>query len=350
MNSIPDPAVLPDELEYTGEFGPELVLFLPFIRWLAKTGRLGDRVVRTYSGMAPFYSGLGIRHFEEKTARREWVAPDHRPWWLPVKNEHSFDGLGRPDQHLYPDFRAQFLKTPIAPKIEERIKDKPLLIIHNKYNVEWESGPINFIGLQTLDQAFRLLKRRFTVLYVRHGLGGAIASFSDDHNNAEHFRDWDVLSAHPEIVEFERNFACSGEENINLAKSALYARSHRFITSQGGGAAQIALFSGSLISVIHRSGREQDWGYAPGYYSFMADPPPRILTSTTDAELRATFPLFEHSQFHAGRVFLDPADERVARRLDPLSLPRRAAVANRAKRVRSRVASFLKRGVLKLLP
>src|SRR5262249_55672117 len=87
--------LLPELLDYTGEFGPELVLFNPFCRWLAKEGLLKNRRIRTYRGMRCFYDDLDCLEIIEKAEPRRYVPPNQRPEWLPIKNEHNFDNLGR---------------------------------------------------------------------------------------------------------------------------------------------------------------------------------------------------------------------------------------------------------------
>jgi hypothetical protein len=49
---------LPEILDYTGEFGAELVLFVPFCERLSANGVLQNRSIRTYAGMRCFYDQL----------------------------------------------------------------------------------------------------------------------------------------------------------------------------------------------------------------------------------------------------------------------------------------------------
>jgi hypothetical protein len=91
---------LPELLEYTGEFGPELVLFTSFCHWLSKEGLLQKRRIVTYRGMRCFYDDLDCLEVIEKDVPRKYVPPQDRQQWLPVKNEHDFDGRGRPSRHL----------------------------------------------------------------------------------------------------------------------------------------------------------------------------------------------------------------------------------------------------------
>lgn len=127
---------LPDELEYIGEFGAELVLFLPFCAWLSKAGLLKNRRIRTYRGMRCFYDDLDCLEIVEKDQPRTFVPPQDRPSsWLPVRNEHNFDERERPALHLYPDLRSKFCNLSLAPEIGTA--QRPLLIIHNKHDKEW---------------------------------------------------------------------------------------------------------------------------------------------------------------------------------------------------------------------
>jgi hypothetical protein len=314
------PADLPDLLDYTGEFGAELVLFLPFIRWLSETGQLGDRTVRTYVGMRPFYEGLGIVRFEEKPGPREPIFPWDRPAWYPIRNEHDFDGKGRSPRLDYGDMRRQFAALPLPGWLEARLAEKPLLIIHNKYNDEWEQGPVNYIDLDTLDHAFAALTGAFTVLYIRHGLRTTQESFVEDSNIFAAFGDAELLDRYPDVLEFDGLFEDQrdgGLANVNAFKAALYSRCHRFVTVQGGGTHQIAQYSGSLIVILHRMGRETLSAYATSYYTFMAAPPPRLLVCARRVELAGAIDMLARASLRDGRIALAPADETKARKLDP---------------------------------
>ncbi len=66
-------AELPEQLEFSGEFGAELNSFLPFIYWLHMAGLMDGRRVRTYAGMRPFYFFLGDAQVEEKSEPRAHV-------------------------------------------------------------------------------------------------------------------------------------------------------------------------------------------------------------------------------------------------------------------------------------
>jgi len=322
---------LPEELEYVGEFGTELILFTPFCGWLAKAGLLRHRTIKTYVGMRCFYDDLECGRIKEKEKRRTYVPPDCRPSWLPIRNEHDFDGRGRPLAHHYPDLRARFSRLPLLPEIGS--EERPILIVHNKYNIEWDSGTaINYVPLAVLDQIFSVLKSSYTIVYVRHGMQAVAEDFIEDHNTWLPFNERPILSRHPEIVSFS-DLYCNhhqhgGTQDLNTFKNVLYSRCHHFISTQGGGAHHIAFFSGSVVVILHRSGREEEWAYANGYYSFVANPAPYRAICRTDADLVEALALFLKTRVIDGRVLLDADRSDLLARFSPFAAcpPRRPPV------------------------
>ncbi len=156
--------------------------------------------------------------------------------------------------------------------------DRPILVIHNKHCDEWCSGPVNFLPIPLLRAIFETLSSRYTIVYIRHGLVKGGNGYVDDHNMSLDFEDGALLQEYDDVIDFadlyRQHLDLGGNQDLNTFKSVLYSRCHHFISSQGGGAHQIALFSGSMLAILHRRGRESEWAYAKGYYSFMADIPP----------------------------------------------------------------------------
>lgn len=310
-------AQLPEVLEYRGEFGAELVLFLPFCAWLSKAGLLKGRKIKTYKGMGCFYDDLECDGVIEKTGSRHPLPPEKRPVWLPVKDEHQFDRKGQSPFHLYPDLRAGFGRQALKVAFDSR----PLLIIHNKHNIEWAEGVFNFIPLDTLDALFRLYKKAFNVVYIRHGMKGLDPSFSHDMSADAHFDDAALLARHPEVHGFDElyasHIAAGGEPDLNRFKNILYSRCHRFMTVQGGGAHHIAMFSGAVLIVLHQRGREVEWAYGPGYYGFMAQPAPVRLICRDPDELLLASTVLVGSEQAGGRILLGADKAALLKRFHP---------------------------------
>ncbi len=302
-----DAPSLPEVLDYTGEFGAELVLFMPFCQWLSRRKLLAQRTIRTYAGMRCFYDNLKCREIIEKTDDRIFVPPDRRPEWMPIRDEHSLSLKESRQCLLYPDLRSRFSSYPLPAVITN--STKPLLIIHNKYNIEWDSKPINYIPLPVLEMLFATLNSLYTIIYIRHGVDSG-PGYSKDHNTALPWQDNEVLCRNPEILSFSDlyrvNLATTDGHryDLNTFKNAIYSRCYRFITSQGGGAHHIALFSGSLLAILHRQGRELEQAYFSGYYSFMTTPPPTRLICTHDEDLDTLVPILRNSYIRRGKIYL----------------------------------------------
>jgi hypothetical protein len=310
---------LPDVLDYTGEFGAELVLFVPFCQWLSSHDALGDRAIRTYAGMRCFYDQMKCQAIIEKAEDRTYIPPSKRPQWLPIRDEHSLDIAMSKRFFIYPDLRSRFHKCPLPSDIAHPAK--PLLIIHNKYTVEWNIEPINYIPLAALESLFINLALHYTIIYIRHGTDPG-SGYSKDHNTSLVWQDNELLDRHPAVLNFDdlymTNLRTKGLGlDLNTFKNAIYSRCYRFIASQGGGAHHIALFSGSLLAIWHRRGRESEGAYWSGYYSFMATPEPTRLICTDHEDLESLIPIFDNCRLAQRKIYLDRAVQELAQRLSP---------------------------------
>jgi hypothetical protein len=316
---------IPRTLDYEGEFGPELVLFLPYVTWLSRAGLLRQTRVVIYAGMRCFYDHLQCAELVEKHASRRYVKEEQRLPNLPVKSELLYDVADLSPFHVFPDFRHTFRRFDL-PSAFDRLR-KPLLVIHNKFAIEWNREPINHIGLDLLDTLIRELTRAFTIVYIRHGMTREPAGYSKDDNFSLSFDDRSVLEAHPEVLCFDDVYADyvrnGGIQDVNTFKNVLYSRCHHFISSQGGGAAHMSFFSGSLLMILHRYGREERLAYGNGPYGFCANPAPIRVICLNDEELVRGLRLFKDSTVVADRVMIAHGLEPLLEELSPWTLEKR---------------------------
>lgn len=319
-------ADLPQTLEYRGEFGAELVLFLPFMTWLSQAGLLSGRRIVTYPGMRCFYDELQCQEYVERPGIRIARQASNRLGCLPEKDEHVLGRQGPCPFHVYPDLRRKFARLPLHSSLTA--DRRPLLIVHNKYNNEWKQGPINFFDAATLDAMFARLKASFNIVYIRHGARPSSASYSEDVDQQLRLDDHVALAKHPEVRHFEDLFAehvsNGGQDDVNTFKNKLYSRCFHFLSVQGGGAHHFAYFSGSLMLIMHKKGHETRFAYSRGYYGFLANPAPIRAICRTEDEVIASLDLMLDSQIMGGRVHLGGE----ARRILPPLLPR-ATLATR---------------------
>jgi len=311
---------LPDVIDYVGEFGAELVTFLPFVYWLYRAGQLGNRKISTYRGMRSFYFFLADDQLVEKDEPRKFVNFKSRigltRWdFLPNPNEHI---AVRSPYEAFPNYRKQF-------KSARFMFDKPLLVVHNKFNREWNSEvPINFFSINELEQIFSRLKAHYQIVYVRHGRSGTVDGYSPDHNVMVEFDETRVMQRHPEVIDLEHHYREHGSGvAINQYKNELYAACYHFISVQGGGSYQCAVYSGSLLLILHRRGPETVHSYANGFYQYATNPAPICMVAFNERQLQDGLGAFEDSSLCQGRVMLGPNGSRIANELAPSRIHRK---------------------------
>ena len=252
------------KLEFTGEYGAEIATFVPFVAWLKQEGHLEGRRIVTYSGMRPYYFFLSDEEFEAKTEPRIWVRGPERYWPSNMTNTATASPW-----HVYPDYRRHFRKT--GPQLK-----RPVLFVQNKFTVEWDAGPINFMPLRSLHQLLSQTSGKFDIVYSRPY--GKPAGYSFDHKADSDYPDRSVIKQYSHVTDFEETCLSSGAD-YNLAKLEVLAKSHLFVAVQGGGAHLLACFGDSLMLVLHLDGKEYPHAYQYGPYKYLAKNPPKLLVA-----------------------------------------------------------------------
>jgi len=299
---------LPEELRFEGEFGAEINSFLPFVHWLWTHRKLGGRRVVSYRGMTPFYPFLPAGQLICSDEPRRYVKPEDRPLWLPTRDDHAARGS---DFELFPDYRALYANDFFA-------GEKPLLVLHNKYCVEWGGPPVNFLPGELIAETLATLSDQFRVVYSRPGIAPRGRDYSADHQPDHDLGEREILAAFPEVVIFEDLAAeLAGTHGYNQLKLMLYASTHFHITVQGGNAHLAALFGGSLMLIYHRAGQELRHSYRTGHFAYAADPAPVLLIARDAEQFSEALPLFARARLVEGRVGLDPEDVVCAERFAP---------------------------------
>ncbi|MFG0262056.1 MAG: hypothetical protein ACF788_06670 [Novipirellula sp. JB048] len=215
------------------EFGYEMFYHVPYAYHLAKRGYLRRTV--SCRGTNCFY----------------FFSPDHGEVYDRREFVKYFDSIAQmphesPEAHRWepPNFVAHY-----ANKIELNFPH-PLLLIFNKYNIEWDHPPINFLSTQFLDRVVEKARDRFTIIYLR-----PTAHIVHDHmpvgdlHEKTRLREQGVLLAE-ELYEHYPHLS------FNEFQLRLLSRSQHRISVQGGAAYMNAFFPGQLM-LLHRYGGEQ---------------------------------------------------------------------------------------------
>lgn len=277
------------KLEYTGEYGTEMTTFLPFIAWLKQEGLLRGKKIISYQGMRPYYFFLADDEFEEKDEARRFISVARRYW--PYNND--FADVSNP-WNIYPDFRAHY-------KNSNSLKGRPVLFIQNKFTVEWDIGPINYIPLHSLRRLLEITAEKYHVVYScpRQPPSG----YSNDHNTACDYPDRAIVNQFDHATDLERDCLSSGQD-YNLTKLRILANTHLFVSVQGGGANVLPYFGDSLVLLFHIKGKEYPYTYKHGAYKNLSKTPPKLLLARNISEFEKGISLISHIKNNGENIVL----------------------------------------------
>ena len=217
------------------EFGSEITAVIPYAYWLYKNGRLD--LTRSAIGTEPFYY-FSPKHVINKKPRYSgniWTST------IPNKSVSEFTGEG---EWYAPPYKAKYMNS-------EFVYDKPILVIANKYNVEWNRGPINYLSLQKITYILNTLGDKYTVFYNRRTPN----HLKDDQAHMDLKEHTFIRQAYPDV-----KFISDLEGDYNLNQLRVYANCEHFISVQGGNSILASYFGGTNI-VYAVKGNELNGGF-----------------------------------------------------------------------------------------
>ena len=249
VEMLPSPMEPRIDIDYGGEFGPELSTVVPYAYSLFREGKLGR--VATSRDMTCFYYFCSA--VEEKYASRVFLPPDRR----------SKLGLPNPDEHTGQLDLAQWDAPPYREVYHNDVFrwDKPTLVISNKYNLEWGGAPVNFISLTELERMFELLVDDYKIVYNRP----LPKNVTSDNSETYVLGDHDLVSKYDQIVTMQELHLEHPEFTFNELQLRVYANCRNFISVQGGNAVLASYFGGiNVIKVLRGEElRRGDYRYFP---------------------------------------------------------------------------------------
>lgn len=302
---------LPNQLEFSGEFGSEIALFIPFLRFLDRYDCLLDRKIITYSGMEIFYRASQLPIPDIKYEKRKFLYSHELMPWLPIWNIHSYNNGIKSIFHDFPNYRNYFESIDLD--VNSYFKDeRPLIIIFNKVVEEWSSFPINYFDANDLTQIFNTLKEKYNLIYCHHDLIKINKKeYSEDHNEKPNkvnklkrikskFVNRKIFSERSNILnvlnkQSSNNFITiqsiyndpkiKSKYTYNELQCKLISLSNDFISIQGGGSLLLAAFGDCNLHILHKRGSEYPDSYFKGYYRFIAPKPANIFVYKQKSEL-----------------------------------------------------------------
>lgn len=217
------------------EFGNELFAVLPYAYWHYKNGLLGS--TRSAVGSEPFYyfSQIHIVNRDMRYSGNIWTSD------IPNKSVHEFTGEGI---WMAPPYKAKYMN-------KEYVYDKPILVIANKYNNEWNAPPVNFLDLVTLLNIIDRLYDKYQIFYNRM----IPDRLTDDQKHMDLGEHVFIRRLFPKV-----RFIHEIKGNYNLNQLRIYANCDRFISVQGGNSILCSYFGGTNIVYAVR-GNELNGGF-----------------------------------------------------------------------------------------
>jgi len=254
------------ELAFSGEFAPELQFALPFAYWHYKNGTLKTTNAAKFTKEMYFFS------------------PDHTESFDTRSNEGNYNY--EMPRVLYSQDYDMSKWTPVPLKDTYKndiyVFEKPILIIANRYNMEWDGPPISFYSVEALNYIISTLKDRYTIIYNRPRPQNITMDNSDVYDMDEF--DW-LEKEHPEVVLMENLFKenIGKANNFNHLQMMVYANAGKFISIHGG-TATLASYFGGVNLILSKKGPEHHFKcYEKLYPKFSGA---TILHAKTDLAVR----------------------------------------------------------------
>ncbi|MBA2562697.1 MAG: hypothetical protein H0V14_07225 [Chitinophagaceae bacterium] len=226
-------------IEFYGEFDQELRYVLPFAYWHYLNGTLKKTISSRYTMELYYFS----ENHEEKQGERSW--------------EGSVGNFEIPNmKHSLIFSYNKFARVPLKDYYKNNLflYARPILIIANKYNFEWDNSPINYIDKNVLGKIFENYKDKYQIIYNRP-LATQIVSDNSMILDLNEF-EW-IRNNYPDVLLmndlYERNKKVVN--NYNHLQLMIYANCNHFISVHGGTAALASYFGGINI-ILSKSGVE----------------------------------------------------------------------------------------------
>ncbi len=226
-------------IEFYGEFDQELRYVLPFAYWHYLNGTLKKTISSRYTMELYYFS----ENHEEKQGERSW--------------EGSVGNFEIPNmKHSLIFSYNKFARVPLKDYYKNNLflYARPILIIANKYNFEWDNSPINYIDKNVLGKIFENYKDKYQIIYNRP-LATQIVSDNSMILDLNEF-EW-IRNNYPDVLLmndlYERNKKVVN--NYNHLQLMVYANCNHFISVHGGTAALASYFGGINI-ILSKSGVE----------------------------------------------------------------------------------------------
>jgi hypothetical protein len=268
-------------IAFNGEFAPELQFVLPFAYWHYKNGTLNSTKSSGLTSELYFFSPHHEEVYDTRTPEGNYNYETPR-----ILYSQDYD-------------MSKWEPVPLKETYRNDIYTfgKPLLIIANRYNMEWDGPPISFLDIPVLDRIIGTLKEKFSIVYNRPKASSITVDNSDIYDL--HELEW-LKANHPEVILmddlYQENKA--GARNFNHLQLMVYANAECFISVHGGTAVLASYFGGVNI-VLSKTGPEHHFNCYQKLYPKLSGAAIYHVTNESQLEETVNKVLINGSSGHA---------------------------------------------------
>lgn len=251
--------------EFDGEFGHEIDRIIPFLYKMYLNGKI-----------------FKIKYMESLRILYESIFP--KSILIRVKNYNRKAGIGKSgwDKIISKDNHISINKIPWkAPNWIGKFKNIPikfshnkkLLIIHNKYTIEWNDKPINFIPLNIIKDLYNKWNKFFHII-IFHPTQESKGYVKDEQKMFKIF-DYSGIQTIQDIMKNNPNL------DYNTLQFILHDKCKHFISIQGG-SSRIASMFGGINIVLHKKGSEVKNNEYNNVLSHLSDVTIKVISNEKD--------------------------------------------------------------------
>ena len=135
--------------------------------------------------------------------------------------------------------------------------EKPIFVIHNKHNIEWNTSYINFINVDTLQYIFNKLKDKYQIIYIRQTNKIKHENYSYDNNEikiSDDLKDYELIdNEFSETVITFNDLLKQYNYIYNELLLMLYSNCDNYISTQGGASITMSFFYKKML-ILHIDG------------------------------------------------------------------------------------------------
>jgi hypothetical protein len=226
------------EISFSGEFAPELQFALPFAYWHFKNGTLKSTKAAKFTNEMYFFSPSHAEVFDTRSNEGNYNYEMPR-----ILYSQNYD-------------MKKWEPVPLKEKYKNDVYtyEKPILIIANRYNMEWDGPPISFYSMEVLEFIINKLKSKYTIIYNRPRPQNITMDNSDVYDMDEY--NW-LEKEYPEVILMENLYKENrgNANNFNHLQMMVYANAEKFVSIHGGTATLASYFGGTNL-ILSKKGPE----------------------------------------------------------------------------------------------